>query len=145
VFSENLINLLQARLHESKIQLEDVIAPALDKLLIDQYLLEQVFINLFTNAIEALEQQVHPRIEFRVQKDLQRIRFSIKDNGPGISDEILSQIFVPFFTSKENGSGIGLSISRQIVQAHSGRLFVHTKEGQGATFFVELPSPEKLP
>lgn len=144
-FSENLINLLQARLQESHIQLEYSIAPALDKILIDQYLLEQVFINLFTNAIEALEQQANPRIEFQVQEDQHRIRFTIKDNGPGISDEILSQIFIPFFTSKENGSGIGLSISRQIVQAHGGRLFVHTQEGQGATFFVELPSPEKLP
>lgn len=143
-FCAQLIQLLKPKLREANIELEYTPVAALDTMLTDQYLLEQVFINLFTNAMQALEKTVSPFIEFSVQKNEQRILFMVKDNGPGIPADQVSEIFVPFYTSKAEGSGIGLSISRQIVQAHGGRLFVQTQEGQGATFYVELPFPEKL-
>ncbi|NRB50449.1 MAG: HAMP domain-containing histidine kinase [Saprospiraceae bacterium] len=143
-FSEQLVQLLSPRLQKAAIHLEYTPTSGLQTMLADQYLLEQVFINLFTNAIQALEGMPTPVIKFKIKQDAQRITFSIRDNGPGIAEEQVSEIFVPFYTSKEDGSGIGLSISRQIVQAHGGRLFVQTQEGKGATFFVELPVPEKL-
>ena len=143
-FCDQLVQLLKPKLQEAYIALEYSSSPGPDSMLADQYLMQQVFINLFTNAMQALAQTASPSVQFSVSRDQQRILFTVKDNGPGIPTEQVSEIFVPFYTSKEEGSGIGLSISRQIVQAHGGRLFVQTQEGQGATFFVELPVPEKL-
>ncbi|HRJ15799.1 MAG TPA: ATP-binding protein, partial [Saprospiraceae bacterium] len=67
-----------------------------------------------------------------------RVEISVADNGPGIPDEVLSQIFVPFFTTKEEGSGIGLSLCRQIVHLHKGQIHVASAQDKGACFTVTL-------
>lgn len=105
----------------------------------DQYLLEQVFINLFTNAIEALAETEDPVLQLHCSQDNSRLLFKLQDNGPGMTDEVFTQIFIPFYTTKEKGTGIGLSISKQIIQSHQGQLFVESKAGLGSSFFIELP------
>ena len=101
----------------------------------DMILIEQVLINLVINAIDAVQHQSNPKITLSVfQKNQQQIIIEIRDNGMGMSDELMDKIFVPFFTSKPNGSGIGLSLSKQIMALHKGTITVNSVEKQGAAF-----------
>ena len=101
----------------------------------DMILIEQVLINLVINAIDAVQYQSNPKITLSVfQNNQQQIIIEIRDNGMGMSDELMDKIFVPFFTSKPNGSGIGLSLSKQIMALHKGTITVNSVEKQGAAF-----------
>lgn len=100
----------------------------------DQDMIEQVLINLIINAKEALTDIEDSLIIINTGIDKDRVFINIRDNGRGISDEDIDQIFVPFFTTKEQGSGIGLSISKQIMQLHKGSIDVTSKPGEGAAF-----------
>ncbi|RYC68917.1 sensor histidine kinase [Spirosoma sordidisoli] len=96
--------------------------------------IEMVLINLIKNAVESLEKTQNPRIQLEAVPDGQHVVISVSDNGPGIEPEALEQIFIPFFTTKKTGSGIGLSLSRQIMQLHGGHLTADSVPGQGSTF-----------
>jgi nitrogen fixation/metabolism regulation signal transduction histidine kinase len=101
----------------------------------DRNLLEQALINLIRNACESSEPQ--PDVSVDMDKDgFGRVRIMVKDNGNGILPEVMNRIFVPFFTTKPFGSGIGLSISRQIVKLHGGTISAQTKMGQGSCFTI---------
>ena len=105
----------------------------------DPNLLEQVLINLIKNAMDALEGQKDPVINVHLQKISNgKLTIQIADNGPGIPTEKLDQIFVPFYTTKEKGSGIGLSLSRQIMRLHKGSLEVQSIENQGTIFVMTI-------
>jgi len=105
----------------------------------DLELIEQVLINLVRNAIEALKSTSGPEIELSAeQKNRTGAIIRIRDNGPGIGEENLDQIFIPFFSTKKEGSGIGLSLSRQIMKLHKGRIEVKTKIGEGTCFILEF-------
>ena len=97
----------------------------------DPALLEQVLINLVRNAADAVSGRVNPMIQVKVQKAGSRPEIIVVDNGQGISEEAMEQIFVPFFTTKKEGSGIGLSLSRQIMRMHKGTIEIHSVEGEG--------------
>jgi two-component system, NtrC family, nitrogen regulation sensor histidine kinase NtrY len=102
---------------------------------------EQVLINLGRNAIEALADTPGPRILLRGSRNEQgRVVIQVADNGPGIDPAHLDNIFVPFFTTKRGGTGVGLSISRQLVQANKGFISVRAGETGGAVFVVSLPA-----
>lgn len=105
---------------------------------IDSDLLEQVLINLMKNAIEALRSVEKPKITLKLEQTSQEVSFTIQDNGHGIPDEILDNIFVPFYSTKEGGSGIGLSLSRQIMRLHKGQLTVETSSS-GTAFTLHFP------
>jgi two-component system nitrogen regulation sensor histidine kinase NtrY len=101
--------------------------------------MEQVLINLVKNAMEAVKGAPDPAISVAVSKDAEgTVLFQIADNGPGIPADLQEQIFVPFFTTKNEGSGIGLSLCRQIIQLHKGSLSVISKIGEGAVFIIRL-------
>jgi len=106
---------------------------------VDQIQIQQVFINLIVNAIEALDgQQVPPRVILRAAvTDSDRMLVQVIDNGPGVHDP--EQIFDAFMTTKEKGMGIGLAVSRSIVEAHGGQLWAENNKAGGATFNVALP------
>lgn len=109
------------------------------KLYADSNLLGQVLINIVKNAIQALRGRTDASIEIKAWKtEDDRTVFTIKDNGPGIPEELMKQIFVPFFTTKEQGSGIGLSIARQIMRAHGGSIRVHSVPDKETRFTIEL-------
>ncbi len=101
----------------------------------DKVLLEQVLINLVKNAAEACSEVASPRIILRAQSQQERLIIEVEDNGNGIPAEVVDDIFVPFFTTKAEGSGIGLSLSRQIIRLHGGSLDLQIS-GEGKTVFV---------
>ena len=101
----------------------------------DMVLIEQVLINLIINAIDAVQHQQNPKITISVfQNNQQQTIIEVRDNGMGMSAELMDKIFVPFFTSKPNGSGIGLSLSKQIMALHKGSITVNSVEKQGTSF-----------
>lgn len=93
----------------------------------DAEMIEQVLINLLKNAIEALAETSHPQLELIGRYDESAVKVEVIDNGPGIIKEALEHIFVPFYTTKRTGSGIGLSLSRQIMQMHNGSITVESQ------------------
>ena len=105
----------------------------------DDAQLKQVLINLIKNALDALEGVSEPSLEIAVKRILNHVSMEITDNGTGIPPEILEKIFVPFYSTKPEGSGIGLSLSRQIIRNHGGQISVVSEEGKGTTFRVNLP------
>ena len=105
----------------------------------DVELIEQVIINLLKNAIEAAREVEQPTIEIRAIKTNEGKTFiEVQDNGKGIPQDVLDKIFVPFFTTKKEGSGIGLSLSRQIMRLHKGNIEVNSVMGQGTVFTLSL-------
>ena len=111
---------------------------------VDQIQIQQVFINLIVNAIEALEgRQVAPLVVLRAVTDSNGMLIQVIDNGPGVDDP--DRIFDAFMTTKEKGMGIGLAVSRSIVEAHGGRLWAENNRTGGATFNVALPLSHASP
>ncbi len=106
---------------------------------IDVSLMEQVIINLILNAIDAIKETVNPIIKFEAKlTDNGKVQLIISDNGAGMEQDVIEQIFIPFFTTKKNGSGIGLSLSKQIISLHKGSILVKSIVGQGTSFIIEL-------
>jgi len=105
----------------------------------DPDLLEQVLINLIRNGVEAVEGLEVPRIDLIIEElPGYQVKIKVKDNGKGMNNEILDKIFVPFFSTKPGGTGIGLSLSRQIIMMHKGSIEVASEEGKGSVFEVLL-------
>lgn len=104
----------------------------------DRTQIEQVLINLLKNAREATEKVSEPQIEIRtaIQADPEQVIFLISDNGEGILPEVMDKIFVPFFTTKNSGSGIGLSLCKQIINQHGGSINVSSEVGKGCLFEI---------
>lgn len=100
----------------------------------DQKMIEQVIINLIKNALAALEGRGDGKIELRAKLGEEGVVIEVEDNGEGIDAELLPQIFIPFFTTRKNGSGIGLSLSKNIMKLHHGDLRVQSKPAQGTVF-----------
>lgn len=101
---------------------------------IDSYLMEQVLINLILNAVEACEKVTHAKVRISAEKKLDgKIFIRVSDNGSGIPEEINGDVFVPFFTTKKEGSGIGLSLSKQIMTLHGGKIQISGNETGGTT------------
>lgn len=124
--------LLRPEMNKSSIQLINEVAPT--ALQIDPELIEQVLINLLKNAREALTEASEAKIIMKTSRENEKTLLSVIDNGTGIDLETLDNIFVPFYTTKKEGSGIGLSLSKQIMRAHNGDLIVQSELGKGTAF-----------
>jgi nitrogen fixation/metabolism regulation signal transduction histidine kinase len=131
---------LMSAIVESKgIAYTSSVEPATLTAIADPDLLEQALINLLRNAVDALSGRPHAHIEVRCYPLDRDIAVSIADNGPGVDAATRDRIFVPFFTTKPGGSGIGLSLARQIAHAHGGRLELTNNPPHGAVFTLVLP------
>ncbi len=100
---------------------------------------ELVLINLVKNAVEALSGREHGSIQLRAFREANAVLIRVEDNGSGIPDDMLEDIFVPFYTTKANGTGIGLSLSKQIMQNHGGSVSVSSVPGKGSKFTLKFP------
>jgi signal transduction histidine kinase len=124
---DDVRRLLRVQIEEHALDLRINVAPEDLQVSADPELIEQVLINLVLNAMQAVEDEPEPRIELRARIDRRsRPVLQVIDNGPGIPPDVQEKIFVPFFTTKEDGSGIGLSLSRQIMRLHGGALTVRS-------------------
>lgn len=102
-------------------------------------MIEQVLINLVKNAMEVVQEKPDGWVVVRAYHDgRSRISIEVDDNGHGMTTEAMSKIFIPFFTSKKSGSGIGLSLSRQIMRLHKGTISVQSELGKGTPFILRF-------
>lgn len=132
---EHICQLMRADLRKEQITISKSVIPKDLEITMDEELIEQVLINIVKNAKEALAETKKPEITLIGQIDNDKNpQIIIKDNGRGIIREALDQIFIPFYTTKRSGSGIGLSLSRQIMQLHNGTLTVDSEPGTHTTF-----------
>lgn len=139
---QEMLTLLEGEATRSSIAVHTDLSTALPKIMVDRVQLQQVFMNLVLNAIEAMKDSGG---ELTVTSQLQdgHLQFSISDTGVGLPVEKMDQIFSAFFTTKAQGSGMGLAISRSIVESHGGRLWATANDGEGATFHFTLPIQPK--
>lgn len=134
---ENLNQLMQPTLEQKKIELDIILKDPAVTLVADINLLEQVLINLLVNAIEAVKDNPDPQIILTASTtSAGKTVIKVSDNGSGMSAEILDKIFIPFFSTRKNGSGIGLSLCKQIMLLHKGNIRVQSKEGEGSSFIL---------
>jgi two-component system, NtrC family, nitrogen regulation sensor histidine kinase NtrY len=138
-FYANLAKLLEQELNHEKIILERSIEPSNLEMTADEKLMEQVFINLIRNAIQALNATTNPTIRLEAaMSERGKLILRVEDNGQGIISEVLDKIFIPFFTTKPNGSGIGLSLSRQIIRLHGGTIGATSLPNQKTIFTIRI-------
>ena len=139
---DNVVSLMEIEARPHNIRLETVLAAELPKVAVDRVQIEQVITNLAKNALDAARdlspelRSVTLRTEINAEKMLQ---VSVIDAGKGIAIDKLNQVFEPFYTTKQSGMGLGLSISRSIVEAHAGRLEAVRNADKGMTFRFALP------
>jgi signal transduction histidine kinase len=136
---ENLYNLMRPTLEKKNIELEIILRDPMLTLEADLHLVEQVLINLLVNAIEAVKDSTNPRIILSSEVlNNQKIAVKVADNGPGMPPELIEKIFIPFFSTRKNGSGIGLSLCKQIMLLHQGNIQVQSSIGVGSAFTLSF-------
>lgn len=139
VKSNELINSIASLMSaESSVEfkLEDHVESTLT---LDRTLMSQVLINLVKNSLEALQGIKEPKLSIRLTKFTKGISIEVKDNGPGVNSNAVQEIFVPFYTTKPEGSGIGLALSKKIVSAHGGQIF-YSRDNGSTCFTIQLPN-----
>ena len=136
---ENLNQLMAPTLEQKNIELEIILKDPDLMLEADTNLIEQVLINLVVNAIEAIKDKKSPRIILSafLAANFKTV-VKVADNGTGMPEEVIEKIFIPFFSTKKSGSGIGLSLCKQIMMLHRGNIHVQSVEGEGTAFMLQF-------
>jgi signal transduction histidine kinase len=138
--AREMLMLLNNDANRYSIAMSTELAPELPRVTADRVQLQQVFMNLMLNAIEAMKETAGElRIKSQLTKDGQ-LMISVSDTGVGLPADKTDQIFHSFFTTKPQGTGMGLAITRSIIEAHGGRLWTSAHTGPGATFHFTLPN-----
>lgn len=136
---ESLSQLMRPTLEKKKIELEIILRDPTLAIEADINLIEQVLINLLVNAIEAVKESEEPRLTLSAEvQSNNRTLVKVADNGMGMPPELLDKIFIPFFSTRKTGSGIGLSLCKQIMLLHKGNIQVQSSPGNGATFILQF-------
>jgi signal transduction histidine kinase len=147
---DNIARILESQAKEKNVEVQRELGHDVPKVWIDREQMKQVFMNLILNAIQAMNDGgtivISTRLSAKNDPELIReyVQVEIRDTGIGIPPEDLEHIFDPFFTSKDEGSGLGLAVSHQIVQEHGGIVTVESTMGKGTSFFVHIPVGKPL-
>jgi C4-dicarboxylate-specific signal transduction histidine kinase len=144
-----VIALARSEAQQSRVSLQTQLSKEVPLVLGDRIQLQQVILNLIINAIEAMSGVGDGPRELQVgsaKDDSQGVLVAVRDSGPGLDPESLDQLFTAFYTTKPQGMGMGLAISRSIIEAHGGRLWANANQHRGATFQFTLPADaERVP
>ncbi|HAV92023.1 TPA: hypothetical protein DCW38_02445 [candidate division WOR-3 bacterium] len=132
------IYFLESHLIKSAIELQMKLSPEIPKVIADPSQLYQVLVNLVVNAIQSMDRGGILKIETIPSGEF--VRLSVEDNGYGMSEDVVGKIFIPFFTTKKDGTGLGLSVVHGIVESHGGKIEVKSIEKKGTVFSVMLPA-----
>lgn len=136
---ESLNQLMRPSLEKKNIELEIILRDPTLGIEADHNLIEQVMINLLVNAVEAVKEREHPRITLSAEiTSNNKTLVKVSDNGMGMPPELQDKIFIPFFSTRKNGSGIGLSLCKQIMLLHKGNILVQSTEGTGSSFILQF-------
>jgi two-component system nitrogen regulation sensor histidine kinase NtrY len=138
-FAADITRLMGANLAAAQVEFTVLVEPAGLVADADRGLLEQAVINLLKNALDATKGRPRPQIGLTCRAEDSRVLIGVADNGEGVPPERMETIFIPFYTSRAGGSGIGLSLARQIALAHGGQLTVTANTPHGAVFEISLP------
>ena len=136
-FLEGIVNLFRPECEKKRIAIKLDLQEGL-VLCADNNLIQQVLINMVKNSIHALAETTDKKIWITGRSDGSQILISVKDNGCGIDKENMENIFIPFYTTRKEGSGIGLSLAKQIMRLHNGQISVKSEPGQGAGFVLKF-------
>ena len=135
----DLLSFLAPEIERAQVRLELNLSSAVPRLLLDPRYIKQAVLNLVQNALAAM-----PRggiLTLGTERADDRIRLIVADTGTGIREENLPKIFEPYFTTKETGTGLGLTLTFKIIKEHGGEITVHSREGEGTAFTISLPLP----
>jgi two-component system NtrC family sensor kinase len=133
----NVLTFVGHEATKKKIKITKGIGDESVQILVNERQLEQILLNLILNAIQAFK-KTEGLIELNIKRSESQIEIKIEDNGPGMAKKQLDQIFEPFYTTKEEGTGLGLYITKQLVERNGGTIKVESKEGSGTTFILEF-------
>lgn len=133
---EHVQQLMQPGIDSRHIDFEIILKDPMLSVNADSALIEQVLINLTLNAMDAVKEHPQPRISLSAEKQDQKTVLRIADNGSGIAPELLDKIFIPFFSTKKTGNGIGLSLCKQVMMLHKGHISVKSVENEGTVFLL---------
>jgi len=141
---QEMLTLLKGEADRYSVTMRTELSVELPKITADRVQLQQVFMNLMVNGIEAMNDS-GGELTVKSQRHDGQLQFSVSDTGVGLPTEKMDQIFSAFYTTKPQGSGMGLAISRSIVESHGGRLWATANDGRGATFHFSLPTEATEP
>jgi PAS domain S-box-containing protein len=142
---EEAVKLSSVTMRKNGIKIETSLAPDLPQCYADPHLIEQVVLNLITNAARAMEKSNGDKfVEIKSSAQNNTLSIQVADSGPGVPIELREKIFDPFFTTKDDGSGIGLNIAQRIVADHNGSITLDSSKWGGARFEIELPIERRI-
>lgn len=137
------VGVVKAELEEKKIGLRVHLATSLAKVFADCSLMEQSLLNLVKNAIQAMpESRKDPQIVISTYMESDMVKISVQDNGCGMTEDQMSKIFEPYYTTKSSGTGLGLTVLFKIMKQHGGDVVVHSTYGEGSEFILQVPVPQ---
>jgi len=136
---QDVLVLMETYLRHQSVTVEFETAPDLPQIQVDVVQIQQVLLNLIRNGAEAMSELPSKVLSIRIDRAEYGLRFNVSDIGAGIDPEISRSLFQPFHTTKENGMGLGLAISRTLVEAHGGEISARSNESGGTTFSFTLP------
>ena len=135
----NSLKLIEMQAVNKNVKIRTNLSDRVETITIDPDKMSQVLLNLYLNAIEAMDNGGELTVSVKTSKETELLTIEIKDTGIGIHSENLNHIFDPYFTTKSSGTGLGLAISYNIIEAHNGKIHIESDSSKGTIITIHLP------